>query len=66
MQAAEQNEPNAIFAVGVCYHQGQGTEIDLYAAAEWYKKALDLGCKPDEEDRKNLTDLFGEANPLLK
>ena len=58
--AAEQGEPNAIFFVGDCYYLGQGVEKDLDKAAEWYRKALNAGFEPEEEDQARLKEVLGD------
>ena len=32
-----------MFNLGVCYHKGEGLEIDPFAAIEWFKSAAALG-----------------------
>ena len=54
--AADQGFPVAMFAVGDCFYLGSGVEQNLESAREWYRKALDAGYEPDEEDRKHLDD----------
>ena len=59
--AADQGFPVALFAVGDCYYLGTGVEKDLEAAAEWYRKSLDMGYEPDAEDQKHLDDVLGKG-----
>ena len=58
--AADQEFTVAMFAVGDCYYLGNGVEKDLGKAAEWYRKSLDAGYEPDEEDQKHLEDVLGK------
>ncbi len=59
-QAAEQEEPAAMFMLGECLRLGQGAEKNLDKAAEWYRKALEAGYEPDEEERETLKAALGE------
>ena len=57
--SAEGGYPAGIFAVGECYYLGTGVEKDLEAAAEWYRKALDAGFAPrDEEEAEHIRELI--------
>lgn len=38
-EATEQNDAEAQYYLGSCYENGQGTEIDIVEAGEWYTKA---------------------------
>ena len=58
--AAEQGFPNAFFCIGDLSYLGNGVEKDLDKAAEYYRKALDGGYEPDEEDREHLKAVLGE------
>ena len=53
-------QPNAIFLIGECYYEGKAVERDLEEAAGWYRKALDAGYEPDEEDQKHLAEVLDE------
>jgi TPR repeat protein len=44
-QAADLGYVPAMYNVGVCYETGTGTGIDYEAAAEWYRKAAQLGSE---------------------
>ncbi len=35
-------------------------EKDLDKAAEWYRKALEAGYEPSEEDQEHLKDVLGD------
>ncbi|HLB07814.1 MAG TPA: tetratricopeptide repeat protein [Alphaproteobacteria bacterium] len=43
LPAAEAGDANAQFLVGSLVQSGQGTTLDLAAAAEWYRKAAEQG-----------------------
>lgn len=43
LEAAEAGEPFAMENVAGAYYEGIGTEKDLVKAAEWYRKAAELG-----------------------
>ena len=58
--AADQEFTVAMFAVGDCYYLGNGVEKDLGKAAEWYRKSLDAGYEPDEEDAAHLKAVLGD------
>ena len=59
--AADQGHPTAVFCIGECYYKGNGVEKDLAEAAKWYRKALDAGYEPDEEDQEHLIEVLGEG-----
>ena len=59
--AAEQGYPPALFSVGDCYYLGLGVEKDPDKAAEYYRKALDAGYDPDEEDEAHLKAVLGDG-----
>ena len=42
-KAADQNNSEAFYEIGVCYENGEGVEKDLDAAETWYRKAVDAG-----------------------
>ena len=49
-----------MFAIGECYDLGQGVKKDLDKAAKWYRRALDAGYEPDEEDQARLKEVLGD------
>ena len=49
-----------MFEIGLCYDLGQGVEKDPDKAAEWYRKSLDAGYEPDEEDEAHLKAVLGD------
>ena len=51
--------PNAMFGLGDCCYLGHGVEKDLDKAAEWYRKALEAGYTPTEEDQTHLKEVLG-------
>jgi TPR repeat protein len=55
----EQGVPDAMFGLGECCYEGKGLEKDLDKAAEWYRKALDAGYTPTEEDQAHLEAVLG-------
>ena len=59
-QGAEQGMPNAMFGLGDCCYLGHGVEKDLDKAAEWYRKALEAGYTPTEEDQTHLKEVLGD------
>jgi TPR repeat protein len=59
-QAAEQEVPAAMFVLGDCLRLGQGLEKNDGKAAEWYRKALEAGYDPDEEERELLKAVLGD------
>ena len=42
-KASEQNSPNALEMLGMCYENGWGTEVNLTKAQECYRKSYQLG-----------------------
>lgn len=40
--AAEQNDPEACYHLGRCYHFGLGVDVDLVEAAEWILKSANM------------------------
>jgi hypothetical protein len=58
--AAEQGVPVAMFNLGECCYLGQGVEKDLDKAAEWYRKALEAGYEPGEEEQAHLKAVLGD------
>lgn len=42
-KASEQNSPNALEMLGMCYENGWGTEVNLPKAQECYRKSYQLG-----------------------
>ena len=49
-----------MFLLGECLWLGQGTEKNGDKAAEWYRKALEAGYDPDEEEREMLKTALGD------
>ena len=49
-----------MFGLGECCYEGKGLEKDLDKAAEWYRKALEAGFEPDEEDQARLKEVLGD------
>jgi hypothetical protein len=41
--AADQNDQEGLYNLGICYEQGEGTPTDMARAAECYEKAAQLG-----------------------
>jgi TPR repeat protein len=57
--SAEKGYMDGLFAVGECYYLGTGVEKDLQTTAEWYRKALDVGFVPrDDEEAEHLNELI--------
>ena len=52
--------PGGIVRPGRLGYEGNGTEKDLDKAAEWYRKALEAGYEPDEEDQEHLEAVLGD------
>ncbi|MBR4253687.1 MAG: sel1 repeat family protein [Lentisphaeria bacterium] len=48
-KAADQNNSEAFYEIGVCYENGEGVEKDLDAAETWYRKAVDAGFEGGAE-----------------
>ena len=55
--------PEAMISLGSCYYDGTGQEKDLDKAAEWYRKALDAGYEPTEEEQAFLKETLGDEYP---
>ena len=64
--AEKQGVPDAMFGLGECCYEGKGLEKDLDKAAEWYRKALDAGYTPTEEDQAHLEAVLGGRLSLRK
>ncbi len=47
-KAAEQENPEGIWALALCYEHGRGVEADKEAAVEWYRKGAQLGHAPSQ------------------
>lgn len=45
-EAAEGNDPKALFEIGSRYAEGRGVKADMAGAAIWYEKAAGLGLAP--------------------
>lgn len=43
-KAAEQDNAYALYALGVCYHEGNGVNKDYQKAASLFRKSAELGC----------------------
>ena len=52
--------PDAMFALGDFCYEGIILEKDPEKAAEWYRKALDAGYEPEEEDQARLKEVLGD------
>jgi TPR repeat protein len=52
--AADQGRTSAELNLGVCYRDGEGTEVDLGKARYWFERAA---AKGSEQATKNLADL---------
>ena len=61
--AAEQGEPAGLFGLGECCYLGQGLEKYLDKVAEWYRKALEAGYKPNEEEQEHLKEVLRDKYP---
>ncbi len=48
-KAAEQNDPQAMYFIGLFYEMGYGVAIDSPQANSWYRKSASFGYKPAEE-----------------
>ena len=59
--AADLGAPEAMFALGECFYEGKGTEKDLNRAAEWYRKALEAGYEPNEQEQEHLKAVLGDG-----
>ena len=60
LQAAEKDVPEALFALGDFCYEGIILEKDADKAAEWYRKVLDAGYEPEEEDQARLKEVLGD------
>lgn len=60
-QAADQNHPEALWHLGICYAVGTGVEKDIEKAKGYMKRSADLGYEPAQtfldELKKNLLDI---------
>ncbi len=56
-KAAELKNKDAQYWLGVCCENGQGVEIDLDQAQEWYQKAADQGHEKAKENLEKLKKL---------
>ena len=52
--------PAGLFGQEDCGYEGNGTEKDLDKAAEWYRKALEAGYEPGEEEQAHLKAVLGD------
>jgi TPR repeat protein len=59
LQAAEEEDPNACFMLGVCYGTGSGVERDMDQARSWCMKAADLGSLDAIRNLKFVLDSAG-------
>jgi TPR repeat protein len=53
-KAADQNDADAQYNLGVMYYKGQGVKQDDAEAVKWVQKAADLGFKPAQEKLEEL------------
>ncbi|EGB04884.1 hypothetical protein AURANDRAFT_31902 [Aureococcus anophagefferens] len=60
--AADQGYTEGELNLGICYHYGKGTEVDLGKARYWFERAA---AKGDEDARKKLARLDRRARFLL-
>ena len=60
-RAAEQGDLQAMFNLGEYFREGKAQEKDLDKAAEWYRKALDAGYQPKEEEQEILKAVLGDS-----
>lgn len=61
-KATEQNDAEAQYYLGSCYENGQGTEIDIEEANEWYAKAaVQEHEKSKEASWRCMTSMLGEC-----
>ena len=44
-KAAAQQNPTALYSLGVCYENGEGVDRNLDTALEWYRKAKEAGLE---------------------
>ena len=51
LKSAMQGDGDAQYAVGLCYEEGMGVEVDLDEALEWYARSAKQGNK---EAKKRL------------
>mmetsp|Transcript_19018 Transcript_19018/g.61991 ORF Transcript_19018/g.61991 Transcript_19018/m.61991 type:complete len:90 (+) Transcript_19018:1-270(+) len=56
--AADQGYTTGEFNLGMCYRDGEGTEVDLGKARYWFERAA---AKGDEEAMKSLADLDAQV-----
>ncbi len=50
-----------MFNLGEYFREGKAQEKDLDKAAEWYRKALDAGYQPKEEEQEILKAVLGDS-----
>lgn len=60
LRLAEKGIPEAMFNLGEYFREGKAVEKDPEKAAEWYRKALEAGYAPDEEDLEHLKAVLGD------
>ena len=60
-KAAELKNKDAQYWLGVCCENGQGVEIDLDQAQEWYQKAADQGHEKAKENLRKLEEKIRQA-----
>ena len=61
LKAAEQGQVDAQFNLGLCYRDGDGTEIDWSQAHAWFESAADQGDKKAKENTAALAALMTSA-----
>ena len=54
MKSARQGDPEAQYALGVCYNEGLGVERDVDEAREWYARAAEQGNSNAKKALKKL------------
>jgi TPR repeat protein len=52
--AADQGDTQGEFCLGICYRDGEGTEVDLGKARYWFERAA---AKGDENAIESLAEL---------
>jgi len=54
MEAAEQGDAAAQYALGECYYRGDGVDLSFEEAEKWYRKSAEQGCAPAQFKLGNL------------
>ncbi len=66
LQAAQQDNPQGMFNVAICYDAGYGVTRNMDEAIRWYYKAADYGVPEAQANASNAAEQRGDYASALK